>query len=105
MPADNPPLGQLIERPRSKLRPAPCGCRSVEAIGRLAAAALVIGTIVDEGVGDGVGAIERHEIASLLPRLALKPSARPFLRLREAEHAKAVRVAGIVGRAERLEMP
>ena len=102
MPADNPPFRQPVERHRSEFRPDPCRYRSVEAIGRLAAAALVIDTIVDEGVGYGVRAIERHKIARLFPRLALEPSARPLLRLREAEHAKPVRVADIVGGAERL---
>ena len=89
-------------RIRSEFRPDPRRCRSVKAIGRLAAAALVIGTIVDEGVGDAVGAIKWHKVSGLFPRFAAKPSARPLLRLREAVDTEPVRVARVIGRAERL---
>jgi hypothetical protein len=104
MPLDDPPVAQLGERDCAEVRRDPCRGRSIEPIDRFAAAAQIVGTIVGERVGDGVGAIERHEIAGVFPRLAGKPVARPLLRLSKREHREPIRLARVVGGAERFEI-
>jgi hypothetical protein len=76
MPADDVRFGQLRQLDRAQFRGDPCRSRPIEPIGCLATAPQIVGAIVGERVRDGIGAIERGEIAGLLACFATEPSAR-----------------------------
>src|SRR6267154_3589926 len=104
MPSDDFSLCQPVEHDGADFGLDPRSSGPIEAINRLTTAALVVGAVIGERVGDGVGTIKRHEIAGCLSCLALKPPARPQLRLCETVHAEPVRVARIIGGTECLKV-
>ena len=101
---DDLSLCQPVEHDRAKLGLDPGRSGPIEAVPGLTTAAPVIGAVVGERVGDGVGMVKRHKITGRLPRLAVKPPARPLLRLCEAVDAEPVRVARIIGGTECLKV-
>src|SRR6266567_2405269 len=104
MPSDDPHLCQPVEWHGAEFRDNPGRCGPIKAINRLATAALVIGAIISQCVGDGVGTVVRHETDGCFARLALEPRARPLLRMCEAVNAETVRIARIISGAKRFKM-
>src|SRR5713101_6704741 len=72
---------------------------------RLAATPLIGPEIVADGIADGVGAIMGCGIAGRLTRLAGEEGTGLLLSLHERQDGQAVRVACIVGGADRLIVP
>jgi hypothetical protein len=69
MPCDDPYLAQPHQLDSAQSGCDPGGGGPGEAICRLAAAALIVGAIVGESIGDGIGMVKRNEAAALLTQL------------------------------------
>src|SRR5690242_7115019 len=81
MPSDNARLAELRQLDAAQRRFDPSVSRCVEPIHRLATASQIVGAVIGERIGDGVGTIERREITGLFPGLLIEPSSCALLRL------------------------
>ena len=69
-------LGQLRNFESAEFRHNPRGGGPIEAINRFATAPEIIGSVFGERIGNGVGAIERRELACLFLSFPVEPRSR-----------------------------